>query len=329
VTRTNDQAVSTTGQGSRWTATAVPSLSGRTAVITGANSGIGLETACVLAARGATVVLGCRDIQKAGRAADQIRKRAGVEPARVSVVRLDLASLESVRQAAAEIRSSFDRLDLLINNAAVMRPPRQQSAEGFELTFATNHLAHFALAGLVLDRLLATAGSRIVTVSSIGHRDGIMHFDDLQFDGGYQADDAYSQSKLANLLFTYELQARLQAAGMRIIALAAHPGLARTNLWRWDPLPVRITASPLLLPLTFWLAQSARMGALPALRAATDPAAAGGEYYGPGGWHEYTGYPVRVNSSAASHDVAAQRRLWQVSEQLTGISYHLEPPSGR
>ncbi len=329
MTRTNDQAVSTAGQGGRWTVAAVPALLGRTAVITGANSGIGLETACVLAARGATVVLGCRDLQKAGKAADQIRIRTGAERERVSVVRLDLASLESVRQAAAEIRSSFEGLDLLINNAGVMRPPRQQSVEGFELTFATNHLGHFALAGLVLDRLLATAGSRIVTVSSVGHRDGIMRFDDLQFDRGYRADDAYSQSKLANLLFTYGLQARLRAAGMRTIALAAHPGLARTDLWRWDPLPVRITASRLLLPLTFWLAQSARMGALPTLRAATDPAAGGGEYYGPGGWHEYTGYPAQVESSAASHDAAAQRRLWEVSEQLTGVCYQLEPPSGR
>jgi len=240
------------------------------------------------------------------------------------VVRLDLSSLESVRRAAAEIRSSCAALDLLINNAAVMRPPYQISADGFELTFATNHLGHFALTGLLLDRLLAAAGSRIVTVSSIGHRDGVMHFDDLQFTSGYVADDAYAQSKLANLLFTYELQSRLQAAGMPAIALAAHPGLARTNLWRWDPLPVRILANPLMRPLTFWLAQNAEMGALPTLRAATDPTAGGGEYYGPGGRHEYIGYPVRVESSAASHDAAARRRLWEVSERLTGVTYRFE-----
>jgi NAD(P)-dependent dehydrogenase (short-subunit alcohol dehydrogenase family) len=328
MTRANYRPSSAAIDNRRWTAAAVPALAGRVAVITGANSGIGLETACLLAARGASVVLGCRDIHKARRAADQIRIRAGAAPARVSVVHLDLASLESVRQAAVEIRASFPRLDVLINNAAVMRPPHQRSADGFELTFATNHLGHFALTGRVLDRLAVTPGSRIVTVSSIGHRDGMMRFDDLQFDRGYQADDAYAQSKLANLLFTYELQARLQAAGMPTIALAAHPGLARTALWRWDPLPVRILASGVLLPLTFWLAQNPRMGALPALRAATDPAACGGEYYGPGGWREYTGPPVRVESSAASHDVAAQHRLWQMSEQLTGVSYRLELPTG-
>jgi NAD(P)-dependent dehydrogenase (short-subunit alcohol dehydrogenase family) len=319
----NDSAVESAERG-RWTAAAVPALSGRTAVVTGANSGIGLETACVLAARGAAVVLACRDIEKAARAGNQIRTRTGADPARISVVRLDLSSLESVRRAAAEIRSSCARLDLLINNAAVMRPPYQLSAEGFELTLATNHLSHFALTGLLMDRLLAAVGSRIVTVSSIGHRDGVMRFDDLHFTSGYRADEAYAQSKLANLLFTYELQSRLHAAGTPTIALAAHPGLARTNLWRWDPLPIRILANPIMRPLTFWLAQSATMGALPTLRAATDPVARGAEYYGPGGWHEYTGYPVRVESSDASHDAAARSRLWEVSEQLTGVTYRFE-----
>jgi NAD(P)-dependent dehydrogenase (short-subunit alcohol dehydrogenase family) len=246
----------------------------------------------------------------------------------VRVVRLDLASLASVREAAAEIRSSCPRLDLLINNAGVMRPPYQLSADGFELTFATNHLGHFALTGLVLDRLLETPGSRVVTVSSVGHRDGVMRFDDLQFERGYRADDAYGQSKLANLLFTYELAARLRAAGSRTIALAAHPGIARTGLFRWDPWPVRALLSPVLRPLMFWMVHSPRLGALPALRAATDPSARTGEYYGPGGWHGYTGHPVRVESSAGSHDAAAGRRLWEVSEELTGVSYRIFAPSG-
>jgi NAD(P)-dependent dehydrogenase (short-subunit alcohol dehydrogenase family) len=312
--------------GGRWTAADVPDQSGRTAVVTGASSGLGLEIAGVLAARGATVVLACRDVGRAERAAGLIR--AGAGRAGVRVVRLDLASLASVREAAGEIRSSCPRLDLLINNAGVMRPPYQRSADGFELTFATNHLGHFALTGLVLDRLMDTAGSRVVTISSVGHWDGVMRFDDLQFERGYRADDAYAQSKLANLLFTYELAARLRSAGSRTIALAAHPGVARTGLFRWDPWPVRAALSPVLRPLMFWMVHDARLGALPALRAATDPSAGAGEYYGPRGWHGYTGYPVRVESSASSHDAVAGRRLWEISEQLTGVSYRIFAPSG-
>jgi NAD(P)-dependent dehydrogenase (short-subunit alcohol dehydrogenase family) len=328
MTGNDDHAAATAGRRRRWTAAAVPSLTGRVAVITGASSGIGLETARVLAASGATVILACRDPRKAADAVEQIIKPAGADPARVQAVRLDLSSLASVHEAAAEIRDSFAGLDLLVNNAAVMRPPRQRSADDFELTFATNHLGPFALTGLLLGRLLAAPAARIVTVSSVGHRDGRMHFGDLQFDGGYRADDAYAQSKLANLLFTYELQARLESAAARAIALAAHPGLARTGLWRWDPWHVRILASPVLRPLTFWLAQSPLMGALPVLRAATDQAAAGGEYYGPAGRHEYTGYPVLVSSSAAARDVAARRRLWRESEELTGVCYDVELSSG-
>jgi len=314
------------GRGRRWTAADVPDQSGRTVVVTGASSGLGLEAAKVLAGRGAAVVLACRDMGKAERAAEQIRASAGRAGPRV--VHLDLASLASVREAAGEIRASCPRLDLLINNAGVMRPPYRLSADGFELTFATNHLGHFALTGLVLDSLLATPGSRIVTVSSVAHRDGVMHFDDLQFERGYRADDAYGQSKLANLLFTYELAARLRAAGHGTIALAAHPGVARTELFRWDPWLTRAVLSPAMRPLMFWTVHSAQSGALPALRAAADPSARTGEYYGPGGWHGYTGYPVRVESSARSHDAAAGRRLWEASEQLTGVTYRILAPSG-
>lgn len=310
----------------RWTAADVPSQAGRTAVVTGAGSGLGLQTATVLAARGAHVVLACRDLGKAERAAELIAARAAGQD-QVAVVRLDLASLGSVRAAATEVAASCPRLDLLINNAAVMRPPYQRSADGFELTFATNHLGHFALTGLLLDRLLATEGSRVVTVSSVGHWDGTMHFDDLQFERGYHADGAYAQSKLANLLFSYELARRLAAAGARTAALAAHPGLARTALFRWDPLPDRVLLSPALRPLTFWTLQSPGKGALPVLRAATDPAARAAEYHGPGGRKEYTGYPVPVKSSPRSHDAEAQRRLWEISEQLTGVSYPVPAPA--
>jgi NAD(P)-dependent dehydrogenase (short-subunit alcohol dehydrogenase family) len=309
----------------RWTAAEVPDQSGRTAVVTGANAGLGLATAGVLAARGATVVLACRDIVKAERGADQIRTEAG--RANVHVVRLDLSSLASVREAADEVRSGYPRLDLLINNAGVMAVPYQRTEDGFELTLATNHLGHFALTGLLLDRLLATAGSRIVTVSSIAHRRGVMHFGDLQSEHRYKPADAYGQSKLANLLFTYELQARLEAAGAGTTALGAHPGNARTDLWRTSSRLERVLISPRLRLLNFWLVQSAELGALPTLRAAVDPSARGADYYGPAGPFQYTGYPTRVDSSPRSHDAAARRRLWDVSEQLTGVSYRIPQPS--
>jgi NAD(P)-dependent dehydrogenase (short-subunit alcohol dehydrogenase family) len=299
----------------QWTESAIPDLSGRTAVVTGANAGLGAEIARVLAVHGASVVLACRDVVKAGRGAERIGGRA-------SVVRLDLASLASVREAAAEIRTTCPRLDLLINNAGVMEVPYERTEDGFELTLATNHLGHFALTGLVLDRLLATPGARVVTMSSIAHLGGVMNFDDLQSERGYLRAKAYGQSKLANLLFTYELDRRLRAGGAGAAALAAHPGVVSTDLFRTRPRWEQAVISPRLRLLNFWFAQSVQMGALPALRAATDPAACGGEYYGPRR-RTYTGRPARVASSPRSHREADQAQLWAVSEQLTGVSYHI------
>jgi NAD(P)-dependent dehydrogenase (short-subunit alcohol dehydrogenase family) len=299
-----------------WTAADVPDQSGRTAVVTGATAGLGLETAKVLARRGASVVLACRDIDKAERAAARI-------PADVEIVRLDLASLASVREAAAHIRSAHSRLDLLILNAGVMEVPYGRTEDGFELTLATNHFGHFALAGLLLERLLTTAGSRIVTVSSVAHRRGQIRFDDLQSERTYDASDAYAQSKLANLLFSYELDRRLQLAGVDTASLAAHPGNARTDLWRTSSTLERAVISSRLRFLNFWLVQGADVGALPTLRAATDPSARGADYYGPAGRFQFAGHPVRVQSSARSHDTEAQRRLWEVSEQLTGVRFEL------
>jgi NAD(P)-dependent dehydrogenase (short-subunit alcohol dehydrogenase family) len=241
------------------------------------------------------------------------RGAAVITASRGGDVRLDLASLASVRAAAEEIRSRCDRLDLLINNAGVMDVPHRRTEDGFELTLATNHLGHFALTGLLLDRLLVAPGSRVVTVSSDAHRRGLIHFADLQSEDGYDAAAAYAQSKLANLLFTYELQARLAVIGAATIALAAHPGNARTGLWRSSS---RLERALIRLPR---LAQSAAAGAQPILRAALDPAARGGDYFGPNG--RFTGRPVRVRSSAASHDPDTRRRLWEVSERLTGVSY--------
>jgi NAD(P)-dependent dehydrogenase (short-subunit alcohol dehydrogenase family) len=306
-------------RGARWVAADIPDQTGRIAVITGGNSGIGYAAAAYLAGRGARVVLAGRDAARTAAAAQGIAREAaasrpGGEAPPVDVVALDLASLESVRAAGSEIRSRYPRLDLLINNAGLMMPPFGRTGDGFELQFGTNHLGHFALTGLVLPSLLAVPGSRVVTVSSNGHKIGRIHFDDLHFERRYTRPASYGQSKLANLLFTYELQRRLAAAGAPTIALVAHPGTSDTALTRHLPLWMQLGAR--LSP-----SQDARMGALPTLRAATDPAAAGGDYYGPAGLGELTGPPKLVSSSRRSHDADVQRRLWAVSEELTGVSY--------
>lgn len=308
---------------SRWTTADVPDQRGRTIVITGANTGIGFEAALVLARRGADVVLACRNPQ---RAADARARIASVASAgKVSTLQLDLASLASVRRAAEQLRAEHPRIDVLVNNAGGVRPRYAVTEDGFEMTLATNHLGPFAFTGLVLDRLLEIPGSRIVTVSSIGHRRGIVDFDDLQAQRGYRFQPAYFQAKLANLMFTYELERRLAQAraqgGVRTIAVAAHPGNARTEFGNDMSALVRVAMSPHLRLLTSWLMQSPQMGALPTLRAATDPSVRGGEYYGPPGRAQFTGYPARVESSERSHDVEVQQRLWQESERLTGVTY--------
>ncbi|MFJ6294048.1 SDR family NAD(P)-dependent oxidoreductase [Streptomyces griseoviridis] len=293
-----------------WTEQHIPDQHGRVAIVTGANTGLGFETARMLAGRGARVVLAVRDIEKGRRAAARI---AGD----VTVQALDLTSLDSIRSAAADLRATHPRIDLLINNAGVMYTPKRTTADGFELQFGTNHLGHFALTGLLLDRLLPVPGSRVVTVSSTGHRiRAAIHFDDLQWERSYSRVGAYGQAKLANLLFTYELQRRLAPHGTTV-AVAAHPGLSNTELARNTPAALRVPVG-WLAPL---LTQDAEMGALPTLRAATDPAVTGGQYYGPGNRGEIRGYPKLVTSSPASHDQDTQRRLWTVSEELTGVTF--------
>lgn len=301
-----------------WTTTDMPDQTGRTAVVTGANTGLGFDTAMELAGRGASVVLAVRSVDKGQDAAARIVAKHPA--ADVSVQQLDLSSLASVREAADALRGEHDRIDVLINNAGLMYPPRGTTTDGFELQFGTNHLGHFALTGLLLDRLLATAGSRVVTVSSIGHNiRARINFDDLQSARSYSRVAAYGQSKLANLLFTYELQRRLAAAGSSTIALAAHPGVSSTELVRNSPAVMRVGNAL----FGRFLAQSAEMGALPTLRAATDPTAAGGQYYGPDGFRELRGHPVVVESSKQSHDAELQRRLWTVSEELTGVTFRV------
>jgi NAD(P)-dependent dehydrogenase (short-subunit alcohol dehydrogenase family) len=301
---------------SKWTADDIPDQTGRLAVITGANTGLGLETAKALTAHGAAVVLAVRDLDKGKDAATRIT--AANPGADVSIQLLDLSSLDSVRGAAHDLRASHDRIDLLINNAGVMYNPRSTTADGFELQFGTNHLGHFAFTGLLLDRLLASAGSRVLTVSSVGHRiRARINFDDLQSEHGYSRIAAYGQSKLANLMFTYELQRRLASTGSTTIAVAAHPGGSNTELVRNSPAPLR-ALNAVLGPM---IAQNAAMGALPTLRAATDPGVLGGQYYGPDGFRELRGHPKVVESSRQSHDTDIQRRLWAASEDLTGVTY--------
>jgi NAD(P)-dependent dehydrogenase (short-subunit alcohol dehydrogenase family) len=321
----------------RWTADDIPDQRGRLAVVTGANTGLGFETARMLAARDASVVLAVRNMDKGKQAAARIAET--VPGAHVTVQRLDLTSLESIRDAAAELRATHPRIDLLINNAGVMYTPKQTTRDGFELQFGTNHLGHFALTGLLLEQMLPVPGSRVVTVSSLAHRvrTGI-NFADLQWERSYSRGGAYGQSKLANLMFTYELQRRLSGAGTdtgagpgpgpgqgqgqgtgtgTTIAVAAHPGAANTELMRNLPTALRAIAT-VVTPL---VAQSAAKGALPTLRAATDPGVSGGHYYGPDGFMQTRGYPTLVESTEQSHDEAAQRRLWSASEDLTGIAF--------
>jgi NAD(P)-dependent dehydrogenase (short-subunit alcohol dehydrogenase family) len=297
----------------KWTTDDVPGQHGRLAVVTGANTGLGFETARVLAARGASVVLAVRDTEKGKRAAARI---AGAAPgADVTVQPLDLASLDSIRAAAGELRARHPRIDLLINNAGVMFPPKQATRDGFELQFGTNHLGHFALTGLLLEQMLPVPGSRVVTVSSQAHRiQARINFDDLQSERSYSRVAAYGQSKLANLMFTYELHRRLWHGMRATIAVAAHPGLAATELTRHTPAITAFLYARLI-------SQKPAMGALPILRAATDPGVLGGQYYGPGRLFGTRGYPKLAESSRQSHDTAIQRRLWTVSEELTGVSF--------
>jgi NAD(P)-dependent dehydrogenase (short-subunit alcohol dehydrogenase family) len=300
----------------KWTTGDIPDQSGRVAIVTGANTGLGYHTAAALAQTGAHVVLAVRNLEKGNLALARIV--AAHADADVTLTQLDLSSLASVRAAAASLRKAYPRIDLLINNAGVMWTPKQLTDDGFEMQFGTNHLGHFALTGLLLDNMLPVRGSRVVTVSSTGHRlRAAIHFDDLQWEHSYNRYAAYGQSKLANLLFTYELQRRLADQHKNTVAVAAHPGASSTELGRNAPALIK-PLSALVAPLLF---QGAAMGSLPTLRAATDPDVQGGQYYGPDGLGEQRGHPKLVSSSAQSHDEDLQRRLWTVSEELTDVTY--------
>ena len=299
----------------KWTPDDIPDQSGRTAVVTGANSGLGLVTARELAAHGAKVVLAVRDTSKGETAARGIR--AEHQSADVEVRALDLSSLDSVRAFAAGHEGD---LDVLVNNAGIMMPPRQTTKDGFELQLGTNHLGHFALTGLLLERLQENEGSRVVTLSSIEHKQGHIRFEDLQSEGGYGPRKAYQQSKLANASFGLELDRRLRAAGSKTISVLAHPGYSDTNLQVTGPTGIVKNALKIGNRL---LAQSAEQGALPQLYAATAPGVQGGDYIGPDGFMEFRGSPTTVQAIPEAQDPQVAQRLWQVSEELTGVTYPL------
>ena len=293
-----------------WTADDIPDQTSRTILVTGANSGLGLRSAQALAARGARVVLACRNAEKAARALAEVA--AGATGPAPEVVALDLADLDSVRAAADEVAGRVESLDVLMNNAGVMATPKGRTPQGFETQLGTNHLGHFALTGLLLPLLQRAAAPRVISTSSQAHRMGRMRWDDLQWERGYERWRAYGQSKLANLLFMRELARR--APG--IISAAAHPGWAATHLQSGEGVTKRLSA---LGNRVF--AQSDAMGALPQLYAATMPDVRSGDYFGPDGMFERAGHPTRVGMTAAARSDADAARLWEVSEQLTGVTY--------
>jgi NAD(P)-dependent dehydrogenase (short-subunit alcohol dehydrogenase family) len=310
----------------KWTTEDIPDLAGRTAMVTGANSGLGFSTALALARAGAHVVLACRDQTKGADALDRIRRE--VATADVRLDRLDLADLTSVRTFAAGFAAEHDALDILVNNAGVMAIPRRETVDGFEMQFGTNHLGHFALTGWLLPSLLARPGARVVTVSSEVARIGRIRFDDLQGSRRYGKWTAYAQAKLANQLFTRELDRRVTDRGVDLVSVAAHPGYAATNLQGVGP---QMSGSPMMGRLTDLgnsiFAQSAAAGALPSLYGAAAPGVRGGQYFGPDRLFGMRGNPKPLSFVRAARDPATALRLWNVSEELTGVRFDpLDPP---
>jgi NAD(P)-dependent dehydrogenase (short-subunit alcohol dehydrogenase family) len=303
-----------------WTTDDIPALDGRSAIVTGANSGLGYETALGLAAHGADVVLACRDKDRGTDALDRIHRAVPEGSAELRL--LDLADLASIREFAAAYMADHGGLDILVNNAGVMAIPYRQTADGFEMQFGTNHLGHFALTGLLIDPLRARPGARVVTVTSLAAHIGRIDFDDLQHTRRYHRWAAYGQAKLANQLFTLELDRRSRAAGYELVSVAAHPGYASTNL---QAVGARMAGRGLeekVMDLgNHLLGQSAAAGALPSLHAATAPGVEGGQYFGPDALFGSRGHPTAASFVRAARDPERARRLWEASEELTGIRF--------
>ena len=306
----------------KWTADDIPAQAGRVAVITGANSGIGFEMARELARKGGTVVMACRSESRGQRALARIR--AEQPGAAVELAQVDISDLASVRRFAASFAATHAQLHILCNNAGLMAIPYHTTADGFEMQFGTNHLGHFALTGLLLPALRTTPGARVVTVSSFVHKSGSINFADIHSRRSYAPWGAYAQSKLANLLFAFELQRKFEAARVDAISVAAHPGYAATNLQAGSAAMggSRVMEMMMQVGNLVW-AQSALMGALPQLFAATAPDVRGGEYFGPRGFMEQHGHPVKVGASSAARDPVAAAKLWALSEEQTNVHYGL------
>jgi len=309
----------------KWTVADIPDQSGHNVLITGANSGLGLRSAEALARAGARVLLACRNPTKAAEALTAVE--ACATSAAPSVVQLDLADLASVESAVDEVKRRVDHLDVLMNNAGVMAVPLARTADGFEMQFGTNHLGHFALTGRLLPLLLAAPAPRVISTSSQAHRIGRMHWDDIQSRQKYSKWSAYGQSKLANLLFMFELDRRATAEHSPLVAAAAHPGYAATHLqavgYEGKAFMTRVMHLGNQL-----LAQSDAEGALPQLYAATMPDVKGGDYYGPDGMFERAGAPEKVGRRKAARDAQAAQRLWEISEQETGVTYDWKVATG-
>jgi NAD(P)-dependent dehydrogenase (short-subunit alcohol dehydrogenase family) len=317
-----------------WSTEQIPDQSGRLAVVTGANSGIGMVAARELAGKGAKVIVACRDTSKGESAAMEMRTGLAADEtdADLEVRAIDLADLGSVREFAAGMIADYSEgIDLLINNAGVMAPPRQETADGNEMQFGTNHLGHFALTGLLFDQLKKRTGSRVVTVSSNAHKMGKINFDDLQSERRYMRWSAYGQSKLANLVFAIDLQKRIDEAGLQMKSMAAHPGLSATNLGSAGTGTgnglVNLLTTPILKFSDAFIAQDADAGAQPTLFAAVSPGLPGGTYVGPDGIGEHRGSPTVVTPRKAAHNHEIAERLWEKSVELTGVEYDFSAPA--
>jgi len=303
-----------------WSKADIPNLSDKVIIVTGGNSGLGYESVKAFAEKGATVIMASRSVDKAEESKKQIADKN--KAVKIVTMQLDLADLSSVKRFAQEFKSQYNRLDILLNNAGIMMTPYSFTKDGFESQFGTNHLGHFALTALLFDLIKKTSDSRIVNVSSLAHKNGKIYFDDLTFSNGKRYDPmkSYRQSKLANLLFTYELQRRLSESGHKTIALAAHPGVSMTNLA--NHLKGKFLFKIFML-FSGLLTHPQEMGALPQIRAAVDAEVNGGQYYGPDGLGEMKGDPVLVKSTPESHNKKDSRRLWEISEEMTGVKFRI------